>query len=160
MNAKHLLPVTITAWALLLLTSCHEQVAQKETDPAALIEQVETRVRAFHTADTSLNAKALTDLLWPEYTMLVDGNYITYSDVKTGSRTFMENTEAFHTQWEELRIIPLGNDHAISSFIFKDSIIAKDGTISRSKGPNTFVWEKRNGQWKLIFGDADHYPVE
>lgn len=156
MKTKNLLTLTIAAWTALLQTSCQKQ----ETGSQELIKQVETQVRAFHTADTSLNDRAILSLLWPEYTMLVDGNHISYNDVKAGTGKFMANTKAFYTQWQDLRIIPLGNEHAISSFIFTDSIIANDGTITRSKGPNTFVWEKRNEEWRLIYGDADHYPVE
>jgi len=145
---------------LLLLSSCTKEVENKEIDSVELIEQVKSQVNAFHAADTSLNSEGVVDLLWPEFTMLADGNYIMYRDVRTGSKTFMASLETFHTEWENLRIIPLGNDHAISSFIFTDSLVAKDGTITQSRGPNTFVWEKRYGQWKVIYGDADHYPIK
>ncbi|BFP39291.1 hypothetical protein FGF1_01360 [Flavobacteriaceae bacterium GF1] len=145
--------------SLVLLVCCRKQVENKELGSVAPVEQVKSQVKAFHTADTSMNAEGVMDLLWPEFTMLVDGNYITYEEVETGTKTFMESLEAFHTEWKDLNIIPAGDHHAISSFIFIDSIVAKDGTITQSRGPNTFVWEKRNGQWKVLYGDADHYPI-
>lgn len=122
--------------------------------------EVEKQVWAFHAADTSMNAEQLINLLWPEFTMLVDGKYIAYEDVKIGSKEFMASLESFQSKWNDLRIIPLGNDHAISSYIFTDSIVSKNGAITQSMGPNTFVWENRNGQWKVIYADADHYPAE
>ncbi|MDX8340433.1 nuclear transport factor 2 family protein [Draconibacterium sp. IB214405] len=145
---------------LLLLIACNHQTNNTEVDSGAIVEQVKSQVEAFYTADTAMNAQGVIDLLWPEYTMLTDGNYSTYDDIKAGTEPFMESLEAFHTKWTELKIIPLGNQHAISSFIFTDSIVAKDGTITQSTGPNTFVWEERDGQWKLIYGDADHYTVK
>jgi len=158
MKVRLLLPFSIGI--LLLFSSCRQQNVNKATDSAQIIEQVKTQVEAFHAADTSMNAQGVIDLLWPEYTMLTDGNYNTYVEIKAGTKPFMESLEAFHSEWTGLKIIPLGNQHAISSFIFTDSIVSKDGTITQSTGPNTFVWEERKGQWKLIYGDADHYPVK
>lgn len=143
---------------LLLLSSCQNQVADTAMDSAEIIEQVRLQVNAFHAADTSLNAQEVANLLWPEFTMLVDGNRVSYEEVRTGSQAFMASLEAFHTEWEDLKIIPLGNRHAVSSFIFTDSIVAKNGNITLSRGPNTFVWEKRKEEWKVIYADADHYP--
>lgn len=146
----------------LILSSCDKQakIKKEETDTVGLIEQVKFQVNAFHAADTALNSDKVIDLLWPEFTMLADGNYIEFNDVKTGSKKFMTSLKSFNTQWNDLRIIPLGKNHAISSFIFIDSLVAKDGTITKSKGPNTFIWEKRDGEWKVLYGDADHYPIE
>ena len=157
MNSKLFCKVLIGS--LVVFVCCKEHSENKGLGSAELVEQVKSQVKAFHAADTSLNAKGVMDLLWPEFTMLVDGNYITYEEVETGTKTFMASLETFHTEWKDLKIIPAGDHHAISSFIFIDSIVAKDGTITRSMGPNTFVWEKRNGQWKVLYGDADHYSI-
>lgn len=146
---------------LLLLLACgQQQIAETNSDSTQIIQQVKKQVDAFHAADTSLNAQGVVDLLWPEFTMLADGNYVSYEEVKAGSMAFMASLTTFQTEWKDLRIIPLGAHHAISSFIFTDSIVAKDGTLTQSSGPNTFVWEKREGEWRLIYGDADHYPME
>ncbi|MFK7770700.1 MAG: nuclear transport factor 2 family protein [Saprospiraceae bacterium] len=143
-----------------LLASCQKKVENKEINSQRVIEQVKNQVNAFYAADTSLNAQKLVDLIWPEFTMLVDGNRIGYQDVKTGTKTFMASLEVFHTEWKDLQIVPLDHSHAISSFIFTDSLVAKDGKITQSTGPNTFVWEKRKEEWKVIYGDADHYPIK
>jgi|GEM_PF-1931644 len=160
---------------MFIFISCQKQVENNELDNKELgsndlssnelgsnelIKQVENQVMAFHAADTSLNAQGVVDLLWPEFTMLADGNFVKYEEVKTGSKNFMETLATFHTEWDDLKIIPLGDNHAISSFIFTDSLVAIDGTVTQSRGPNTFVWEKRNGEWKVIYGDADHYPIK
>jgi len=158
MNCK--LRVYLSVSLLILFASCQKQTTNTEIDSAQIINEVKLQVDAFHAADTSLNAQGIIDLLWPEFTMLVDGNHTVYEDVKTGAKTFMASLEIFHTDWKDLKIIPMGKDHAISSFIFTDSLVAKDGTITQARGPNTFVWEKRNEEWKVIYGDADHYPIK
>ncbi|MFD2101174.1 hypothetical protein [Flagellimonas iocasae] len=145
---------------LLVASSCKKQLDSQAIDYTEIEEQVKVQVDAFQAADTTLNPNKVVDLLWPEFTMLVDGNYITYTEVKEGTQQFMGSLKTFHTEWTELKIIPIGEQHAISSFIFKDSIVSKAGEISQSKGPNTFVWEWRDGTWKVIYGDADHYPID
>ena len=105
-------------------------------------------------------SEGVIDLLWPEYTMLADGNRIGYADVEAGSRAFMESLVLFHTEWSDVQIRPLSSNFAISSFIFRDSILTKEGKLTQAKGPNTFVWQKRAGEWRVLYGDADHYPIE
>lgn len=126
-------------------------------DPRLVVQQVESVVWAFHAADTARNAEGVIDLLWPEFTMLVDGRRLTYPEVVEGSREFMATLESFHTEWSDLEIVPVGNDAAVSSFVFRDSIVTRAGEVDRAHGPTTFVWQKRAGEWRVLFTDADHY---
>ena len=147
----------------LLCHSCKERSldeVDKVIDYSTQIAEIEEAVWQLHTADTSLNAQGVLDLMWPESSMLVDGNRLSFNEISTGSKQFMSGLTLFHTVWEDLRVIRLSENTAISSFIFNDSIVNKEGAIIQSKGPNTFIWEKRDDQWKIIFGDADHYAVE
>ena len=126
----------------------------------AAVVEVEAAVWAFHAADTARNAEGVIELLWPEFTMLADGTRLSYVDVATGSREFMGSLESFHTEWSDLEIVPLGVDAAVSSFTFRDSIVTRAGELIRSRGPTTLVWQRRGGEWKVLFGDADHYPLD
>ena len=129
-------------------------------DSGRVVAEVEAAVWAFHAADTARDAAAVIDLLWPEYTMLADGAWIGYDDVVASSPEFMASLEVFHTVWTDLRVTPLGRNTAMSSFLFRDSILTRSGELIRARGPTTFVWERRGGQWRVLFGDADHYPIE
>lgn len=131
------------------------------TPPAANVRaEIEDVLDRFHAADTTMNAEAVIDLLWPEFTMLVDGERVSFDDVAAGSRAFMATLDLFHTEWSDVQIVPLGADHAVSSFLFRDSIRTEAGELLRSRGPTTLVWERRGGEWRAIHGDADHYPIE
>lgn len=134
---------------------------QDQTRPglASVRDEIETRVWTFHAADTAMNAEAVIGLLWPDYEMLVDGQRIGFDEVAQGSREFMASLESFATTWTGLQITPLSRDIAISSFQFRDSIVTSSGEVLQSRGPTTLVWERRNGEWRVRFGDADHYPV-
>jgi len=146
---------------VLLVSSCQKLSNVSEVDSRDLsyvINEIETVVWALHTADTSMNAEGVIDLLWPEASMLIDGNRMSYEEISDGSRQFMKGLTLFHTEWNDLQIIPVTENAAISSFIFIDSIVNNQGSITQAQGPNTFMWIKRKDEWKIIFGDADHYP--
>lgn len=128
-------------------------------DLAVVEAEVTAAVWTFHAADTARDAEAVISLLWPEYEMLVDGQRTTYAEIAAGSREFMAGLERFHTIWTDLEVIPLRSDLAVASFLFTDSIVSLSGEVTRSHGPTTFVWERRNGEWRVRFGDADHYPI-
>lgn len=143
----------------LLLVACQETVQTESTyRPEQVREEVSAAVHAFYAADTARNAQAVLDLLWPEYMMLADGNRIHFEDVAAGSPGFMANLTLFHTEWTDLEIIPLSDTAAVSSFLFRDSLVTKEGEIIKKQGPNTFLWTKRGGEWRVRYGDADHYP--
>lgn len=107
-----------------------------------------------------MDAEAVVGLLWPEYGMLVDGTRIGYDEVVLGAREFMPSLALFHTEWTDVRITPLGPNAAVASFQFRDSIITMAGEMIRSRGPTTFVWQRRAAEWRLLYGDSDHYPVD
>lgn len=159
---------TLAISGLLVCTGCSDrQVPGPATtrgdsgeDLARVVSEVEAGVWAFHIADTARDAEAVIDLLWPDYEMLVDGRRVGYAQIVEGSREFMANLELLHTEWTDLRIVPLGRDVAISSFLFRDSIVTSQGEMIRARGPTTFVWQRRDGEWRILFGDADHYPVD
>ena len=114
-------------------------------DTAAVLHEVEAAVWAFHAADTARNADAVIALLWPEFEMLADGNRVGYQEAVAGSRGFMSGLEVFATDWTDVRIIPLGPDHAVASFQFRDSILTKTGDLIQAEGPTTFVFEQSDG---------------
>lgn len=165
MHLSHQSKATIRGFLLgvlvLLAVSC-DSASSPDRAPLNLAEvrsQVTAAVWDFHAADTARNSEAVIALLWPEYEMLVDGQRMDYAAIVAGSREFMASLETFHSVWSDLKVVPLGYDLAISSFLFRDSIVATSGDVTMSQGPTSFVWERRNGEWRLRFGDADHYPV-
>ena len=129
-------------------------------DTEQVIMEVESAVWAFHSADTSRNEDQVIGLIWPECSMFIDGHRISYEQMTSGSKQFMSSLTLFYTDWNDLQIIPISSDAAISSFIFRDSIINSSGVLTQHRGPNTFLWQKRNDEWRVLYGDADHYPVQ
>ena len=77
------------------------------TDFASVRTDVEILVQSFHAADTARDAEAVVGLMWPDFEMLVDGQFLAYDQVAEGSRVFMASLASFHTVWSDLRIIPI-----------------------------------------------------
>ena len=128
-------------------------------DSRAIVAQVEAVVWEFHAADTARNAEGVIALLWPEFSMLADGQRLDYGQVAQGSRAFMATLESFHAEWTDLEITPVGSDAAVSSFRFRDSIVTREGELIQTRGPTTLVWQRRGGEWRVLRADADHYPL-
>jgi len=127
---------------------------------ARVAAEVEVAVWAFHAADTARDAEAVIRLLWPEFTMLADGARVGHAQAVAGSREFMAGLELFHTEWSDLQVTPLGPATAIASFVFRDSIVTRAGGLIRARGPTTLLWQRRGGEWRVLFADADHYPID
>ena len=145
--------------ASLVLHGCRTNSAPAEFTPSEVSSEIERLVHQFEDANTSLDPDQTVSMLWPEFQMRVDDRWTTYQDLADGSRDYMAALASLHTVWSDLRVVPLSNEYAIASFSFRDSIVANDGTVRLSQGPTSLVWENRQGVWKMIFGDADHYPV-
>lgn len=128
-------------------------------DSRSVVAQVEAAVWEFHAADTARNAEGVIALLWPDFSMLADGQRMDYGQVAQGSRAFMATLESFHTEWTDLEITLLGSNAAVSSFRFRDSIITREGDLIQARGPTTLVWQRRGGEWRVLRADADHYPL-
>ena len=147
--------------------SCVEQQHPAEMDSvpdpldlAHAAAEVEEAVWRFHAADTAMDADAVVEMLWPDFYMLVDGSRMTYQEVVSGTYDFMGQLGAFNTIWSDLQIKPLSHRQVISSFVFRDSIVTKDGQLIQSRGPTTLVWTERGGEWRIVYADADHYPID
>ena len=160
LKSRNFMSISGILLLIFILIGCKENTKPETVNTNEVIHQIKIQIDAFHKADTSLNAQAVMDLLWPEYEMLVDGKFTAYKDLEEGIGEFMSSLKYFHTEWTDLKIIPIGPNHAISAYIFHDSIMTKQDKLIKAYGPNTFVWEKRDGVWKVIYGDADHYHDE
>jgi len=145
----------------LLLAGCGRpgERPMMPADSAAVIAAVQAGTWAFHAADTARDAEAVAGLLWPEFTMLADGTRLTYADATAGAREFMATLAVFHTEWTDLEATPLSRDAAITTFRFRDSLVATTGDVTRSVGTTTFVWQRRGDAWRLRYADANHRPV-
>lgn len=60
--------------------------------------------------------------------------------------------------WQSITVTPLAPDAAVALAPFRTVNVAKDNTVSRVRGVATWVWVRRNGEWRMLYGHGDHYP--
>ena len=77
----------------------------------------------------------------------------------TGKSSYLDAAKKSGDWWTDLEITPVGSNAAVSSFLFRDSIVTREGELIRNRGPTTLVWQRRGGEWRVLRADADHYPL-
>lgn len=140
--------------------------APAETPPldasarAAVEAAVDSATRAFRAAEAARDTERMLAHLAPDFSMLLDGARVGYDSVVAGTRRTMPAMVHFDPRWTDIRVRALGPDAAVSSFLFRDSVVLGDGEVAMGRGPTTLVWERRGADWLIVHADADHYPVQ
>ena len=150
-------------WAAGLLLGCGEP-SQEASAPTPLARNaelaVDSAVFSFLAAEEARDQEAVIAHLWPEFHMLQDGRRADYDEVVSQIRSTMPSLQLFRSEWTDLKVQLLSDEVALTSFHFRDSVVTAEGDLIQSQGPTTLIWELRDGQWRIVFGDADHYPLD
>ena len=113
-------------------------------------------------------ANALTDLdstrvlthyvAGPACRLVSDGNtsfYVAMQKLIGGLRgTFQSSV----VKWDTVAVTVLGRDAALVYAPFRRTDTDKQGTVARIRGIATWVWVRRDGAWRMLYGHGDHYP--
>jgi ketosteroid isomerase-like protein len=160
---KTLGPVLLVG--LLLASACdagrapESQSAQlNEAERQAVAASVDSATRAFEDAERMRDPERAIAHLAPEFYMYVDGVRSGYDSVVAGIRRTLGTLQKFEPGFEDIEVMVLGRDAAVSTFTFHDVITTAEGDTQRFRGPTTLVWERRGTDWLIIYADADHYP--
>lgn len=157
-----LLPLALSACAAPEGDSTNGDGAAANPDPpqAATEAAVDSALQSFVAAQRAIDGDRAAAHMWPEFTMLQDGRQATHEEVVEQIRGTFPAIEAFTTEWTNVQLRVLSPTLALTSFHFRDSIVMTTGELIRSQGPTTLVWERRGPDWRILYGDVDHYPVE
>ncbi len=115
-------------------------------------------VDAFADAERRRDVEAILDFIAPDFYMYADGARVDYESVAAQIRSTMPALQRFETTWSDVEVTVLARDQAFVSLVFRDIVTDGDGVTTRLRGPTTFVWSLRDGSWRIIYADADHYP--
>jgi ketosteroid isomerase-like protein len=134
--------------------------AISEDEGARIERSVRSAVDAFAAAQRERDADAIVGHLAPDFYMYADGTRVDYETVVGQIRSTMPSLQRLETTWSDVEVTVLARDAALVSFVFQDDVTDADGVRARVRGPTSFVWRLREGEWRLVYADADHYPVE
>lgn len=129
-----------------------------ESTRATIAAAVDSATRAFRAAEAAHDAEATVAHLAPDFTMLLDGARVGYDSVAASTRRVLPSVVHFEPDWTDIQVRVLGPNAAVSSFLFRDSLVLEGGEVVMARGPTTLVWERRGPDWLIVFADADHYP--
>ena len=113
----------------------------------------------FEEAERSRDPERLIAYLAFDFYMYTDGIRTSYDSVTASMRRTLGTMQHFEPGFAEVEVRVLGRDAALVSLTFRDSIITASGDLLQFQGPTTLIWERLEGQWRLVYADADHYPV-
>jgi len=152
----------IAVVAVVLVAAC-QQLAPEPRSTAAdyqhIVATVDSLTHAFEQAERDRQPGRVLSFLSPDFYMYADGVRANYGEVVTGIHE-ISTFRHFEPGWDNLEVHALGPDAAMVSFTFRDSIVTGSGDVLLAGGATTLVWERRDGQWRVVYADADHYPVE
>ena len=121
-------------------------------------EQVLAELRAFEAAERTLDPAAVLAFIDPEFRMFQDGERVDYAATVAQMEATLPTLRLFEPRFEDIEIIVIGPDAALSSMTFHDVITDAQGVTTRMRGPSTMLWRRRGGEWRIVFADSDHYP--
>ena len=146
--------------AAITLVGCASPSAEGAFDRAAVAREVDSTVRAFQDAERSLDPERILAFIAPEFFMYSDGVRQDYEATAAAIRAQMPTLRFFEPEWTDIAVTVLGPDGAVTSMLFRDSIIDADGQLLQLRGPFTAAWRRFGNDWRMVFADADHYPVQ
>ena len=127
-------------------------------DETGVAAAVLARLQEFERAERSLDPDRVLAFLAPDFAMFQDGERVGRDATVAQIRTVMPSLRAFDASFEDVQVIVLGADAALTSMTFRDTITAADGATTTMRGPSTLLWRRRDGVWSIVFADSDHYP--
>lgn len=152
------IPQILPLLTLVIFTSCQGlENNQVGWNQEKIADEVIKALRAFESAERNLSLESVTGFLDPEFRMLQDGHRVDYESTMTQMHKTLPTLQAFEPRFEDVQVLVLSPDTAVTSMIFHDVITDASGQVTRTWGPSTLVWRFRNGRWRILFGDSDHY---
>ncbi len=145
---------------LSLLIACTYSPAPDPAMPARVEAAVRPRLASFLAAERARDADAVLEHLHYEFYMYQDGTRVDYTTVSRQIRDFLPALREFETEFENIEVLALSKNAALTTMTFRDRVTAADGSVKASRGPTTMLWQRVHGVWKLTFADADHYPLD
>jgi len=142
---------------LAVVAGCTATESRSPAIDASIIASVDSATRSFAAAERARDAEAALAHLAPDFYMYVDGVRASYDSVAAQIRRTLPSLASFETEWSDIEVRPLGPDHALVTFTFRDVIRDSAGVEARGRGPTTLVWARRDSGWRIIYADADHY---
>ena len=148
-------------FALLALAACRPGPDGPLTDAErrAIAASVDSVTWALEEAERSRDPERTIAYLAPDFYMYADGIRTGYDSVTASMRRNLGTMQHFEPGFDNVEVRVLARDAALVSLTFRDSVVTASGDLLQFQGPTTLIWQRLEGQWRIVYADADHYPV-
>jgi len=94
----------------------------------------------------------------PEFRLVTDGFSNSYQDMQRTIGNLPRVLRKEEVHWDTLVVNALGPDAGLVYAPFRRIDTDTAGQVTRIRGVATWLWVRRDGQWRSVYGHADHYP--
>jgi len=151
----------VAVMVLCSVAACQTRVeALSESDRRAVTEAVMAGMMSYAEALGALDSARVLGhyVAGPEFRLASDGSAYSYTDMEKiigGLRAKLKSTAV---RWDTLAVTALGRDAAFVHAPFRRTDTDMSGAVARIRGNATWVWVRRDGAWRMLYGHGDHYP--
>jgi len=130
-----------------------------EAERRQIAESVEQALRSFEAAERALDADRLiryfADI--PGFHIYNDGQRLSYEVMTEGVRQAFPTLRSIEGGFNDVQIIVLASDAALSTATFQETVIDRRGTSTRQHGAASWLWRHIDGEWRIAYGHIDHH---
>ncbi len=142
-----------------LAAACGGDSTFTDADRTAIAAAVDSATRAFQEAERAMDAERTIGYMSPSFYMYNDGVRQDYEATAAQIRANMPTLRHFEPDWSNIEVTVLGPEGAMVSLVFRDSIIDASGALLQFQGTSTLAWRRIGRNWRIVYAEADHYPV-
>jgi ketosteroid isomerase-like protein len=125
-----------------------------------IAQTVEQALRSFEAAERALDADGLIRhfAAIPDFYLYNDGQRLSYEAMTTGVRSAFPTLRSLEGGFDDIQIIVLASDAALSTARFQETVTDRTGSSTRQHGVASWLWRQIEGEWRIVYGHVDHYP--
>lgn len=128
----------------------------------AIAVQVRAAMRTFEAAERDVDAERLIAHFAPvpDFHVYNDGCRLDYQTLTTNIRAGFPTLRGIEGGFEEIHIFVLAPDAALATASFREKATTITNASTRVRGAASWLWCRMDGEWRIVYGHADHYPDE
>jgi ketosteroid isomerase-like protein len=121
---------------------------------------VEAAMRSFEKAERALDVEALLSHFAdvPDFHIYSDGERLSYQGMIANIRAGLPKLRAIEGGFGDIHVIVLAPDAALATAGFREAITDAEGVTTRVRGAASWLWRRIHERWRIVYGQADHYP--
>lgn len=131
-----------------------------ESERRVIASAVQAAMMSFEAAERALDADALIAHFaeTPDFHVYLDAQRLSYQTMVSNFRTGFPKLHSIVGGFQGIHVIVLAPDSALATAAFREAITDAGGVTTRVRGAASWLWRRVDGDWRIVYGQAAHYP--